>query len=108
MTLEGERSRWITPNYERWADKLALDLVGRPDIVAKDPAVAAAILVRGMKEGAFRNLRLDQFIDGSRADFVRVRDIFNADRTFVDRGHSRDRGTRIAEIAERNFGVMRT
>ena len=95
-------------NYKRWADKLALDLVGRPDIVAKDPAVAAAILVRGMKEGAFRNRSLDEFIGDGRADFVKARDIINADRTFVDRGHSRDRGTRIAEIAERYFGVMRT
>jgi hypothetical protein len=95
-------------NYKHWADKLRLDLVGRPDIVAKDPAVAAAILVRGMKEGSFCNRRLDEFIDDRRADFVKARDIINADRHIVDRGHSRDRGTRIAEIAERYFGALRT
>jgi predicted chitinase len=95
-------------NYKHWADKLTLDLVRRPDTVSKDPAVAAAILVRGMKEGSFRNRRLDQFIDDGRADFVNARDIINAYRHIVDGGHSRDRGTRIAEIAERYFAVMRT
>jgi predicted chitinase len=47
------------PNYKHWADKLTLDLVRRPDTVSKDPALATAILVRGMKEGSFRNRRLD-------------------------------------------------
>ena len=93
-------------NYEVWKAKLGVDIVARPDIVSRDPVIAAAILVRGMKDGAFRGRRLDQFVSDMRTDFFNARDVINGDKNFLDKGYSKDRGTRIAEIAERYLTAL--
>lgn len=63
-------------NYTDWSRRLGMDLVGNPDL-AKDPRIAARILVEGMKKGTFTGKKLDDYIGGGRADFVGARRIVN-------------------------------
>lgn len=63
-------------NYRDWSRRLGIDLVGNPDR-AKDPAVAAKILVGGMKMGTFTGKKLDDYINGSKTDFNGARRIVN-------------------------------
>lgn len=102
-------------NYAKWASRLKLDIVSNPDLVAQDPRIAAKILVQGMKEGLFRSIkvngkfrpaRLDEFINENGVDFFNAREMINGDKHIRDKGYSRDRGTRIAEIAERYLEVL--
>ena len=44
---------------------------------AKDPATAAKILVGGMRMGTFTGKKLDDYINGSKTDFVGARRIVN-------------------------------
>lgn len=90
-------------NYRTWSKHLDRDLVGDPDIVAREPEVAARILVEGMRDGQFRPSagKLAGYVSATPPDFYNARSLINGDRTVVDRGHSKDRGTRIADIARR-------
>ena len=63
-------------NYSDWSRRLGIDLVSNPDR-AKDPATAAKILVGGMRMGTFTGKKLDDYINGSKTDFVGARRIVN-------------------------------
>lgn len=75
-------------NYIRAGHKLNIDLWKDPDRVM-EPAIAAEILVRGMKEGWFTSKRLDQYITSKASDYVGARRIVNG----------MDKATVIAELA---------
>src|SRR3712207_2109196 len=49
---------------------------------------------------------LEQYVSNVRVDFFNARDVINGDKNFLDRGYSKDRGTRIAEIAERYLAAL--
>ena len=93
-------------NYATWAELLNEDIVNNPDLVAKNPVVAARILVEGMRDGRFRQRRLSEFLNGGDPDFFNARDIINGDKKIVDKGASKNRGIRVAEIAERYLAVL--
>jgi hypothetical protein len=95
-------------NYATWSKRLGRDIVADPDLVAREPAVAADILVLGMRDGAFRPQagKLSGFIAGDRRDFLNARDLINGDKTRLDKGHTRTRGQRVAAIAERYFRAL--
>jgi predicted chitinase len=63
-------------NYTNWSKKLGIDLVGNPEL-AERPEIAAKILVGGMKEGSFTGKGLNDYINGSKTDFVGARRIVN-------------------------------
>lgn len=63
-------------NYTNWGKKLGIDLVGNPEL-AERPEIAAKILVGGMNEGSFTGKGLDDYINGSKTDFVGARRIVN-------------------------------
>ncbi len=77
-------------NYQDWSRRLGVDLVGNP-AAAKDPAIAARILVEGMKEGTFTGKRLGDFVGGGRQDFHNARRVVNGT----------DKADAIAQIAQR-------
>ncbi|MDX2240743.1 MAG: S8 family serine peptidase [Leptolyngbyaceae cyanobacterium bins.302] len=78
-------------NYTRWSQRLGIDLVGQPQR-ASDPAIAAKVLVQGMRDGTFTGRRLSDYINGSNQDFINARRIVNGT----------DKATEIAQIA-RNY-----
>jgi predicted chitinase len=63
-------------NYTKWSQKLGIDLVGRPEKAAV-PETAALILVRGMRDGSFTGVGLNDFIVGGQRDFFIARRIVN-------------------------------
>ncbi|QTF94211.1 N-acetylmuramoyl-L-alanine amidase [Halomonas sp. BM-2019] len=94
-------------NYAFWSHRLGLDLVADPDLTFQDPSIAARILVQGMRDGTFRAPhKLARHVNEERTDFYNAREVINADKARVDRGHTQDRGTRIARIAERYLSGM--
>lgn len=82
-------------NYADWSRRLGVDLVGNPNM-AKDPRIAAQILVGGMKQGTFTGRRLDQYINDRQTDFTGARRIVNGT----------DRAGSIAQIAQRLLQAM--
>jgi hypothetical protein len=85
---------WKT-NYARVGALLGRELVAEPDL-ALDPAIAAAILVRGMLEGWFTGRRLPEFVDGAKRDFVQARRVVNG----------LDRAETIAGLAEAMLAAL--
>jgi len=95
--------------YTAWSQELGIDLVSDPS-KALDPAIAARILVQGMKEGGFRPVgkgsvrggyRLGEFIhEGSRIDFKGARNIVN----YPDPGQAAD----IFKRANKYYEVLKT
>ncbi len=68
-------------NYERAERELGVDLIKYPD-KALQPAIAAAIMRRGMSEGWFTNWRLSHYLPKRRewpavVDYVNARRIIN-------------------------------
>lgn len=63
-------------NYEQYSKILGVDLVNNPDL-ALDPAIAAKILIDGMKRGTFTGTSLGTYIGGGSADFYDARRIIN-------------------------------
>ena len=76
-------------NYKVWSQRLKIDLLKNPG-KASIPEIAAIILVRGMRDGSFTRLSLNDFISGNRRDFVNGRRIVNG----------LDRANKIAEMAK--------
>ena len=94
-------------NYEFWSRRLDVDLIANPDQVSLDPDIAAKITVQGMRDGTFRPRNsLSSFINDDKPDFFNAREIINADKQIVDRDHTRNRGMRIAELAENYLAAM--
>ncbi len=63
-------------NYERAGRALGRDFVGNPDKTL-DPETAYQILSRGMHEGWFTGKALDDYISGTKTDYVNARRIVN-------------------------------
>lgn len=82
-------------NYADWSKRLGIDLVSDPN-KAKDPAVAAKILVGGMKGGTFTGKKLDDYINGSKTDFNGARRIVNGT----------DKAGTFAQTAQRILAAM--
>lgn len=79
---------WIK-NYQKQGRKLGLNLVQNPDLVLQ-PGVAVKVLVEGMLDGDFTGKSLDDYITGSRQDFVNARRIVNKlDRAELIAGYAR-------------------
>lgn len=79
-------------NYTDWANRLGLDLLNYPERVA-EPAIAAKILVQGMRDGTFTGVSLKDYIG---QDFYGARRIIN----------DLDRASQIAAIAEEYLKVL--
>lgn len=79
-------------NYTDWANRLELDLINQPELVA-EPSIAAKILVQGMRDGTFTGVSLRDYIG---QDFYNARRIIN----------SLDRASQIAAIAEEYLKVL--
>lgn len=75
-------------NYERAGKELGVDLVGNPGL-AMDPAIAAAILIKGCMEGWFTTRKLGTYINQGGADYINARRVVNGT----------DKAEKIAEYA---------
>ncbi len=82
-------------NYADWSRRTGMDLVGNPRQV-ENPAIAARILVEGMKKGTFTGKRLDQYINNQRTDFGGARRIINGT----------DRAGQIGSLAQKLMATM--
>lgn len=63
-------------NYTNWSQRLGIDLVNQPNRAA-EPAIAAKILVQGMRDGSFTGFGLSRYINGNSRDFFNARRIVN-------------------------------
>lgn len=63
-------------NYSDWSKRLGIDLLKEPQR-AEEPAIAARILVEGMKLGTFTGKKLSDYITLSKSDFKGARRIIN-------------------------------
>ena len=84
-------------NYAKWSQRLGIDLINNPGL-ASDPAIAAKILVLGMRDGSFTGVGLSNYFNSSKRDFFNARRIVNG----VDKASS------IAQIAERYLNALRS
>ncbi|NEO34112.1 MAG: DUF4231 domain-containing protein [Symploca sp. SIO3C6] len=82
-------------NYQRWSDKISIDLVSNPE-QAGQPQIAARIMVQAMKEGSFTGVGLDKYVNDSKHDFRNARRIING----------LDRADQIANIAQRYYSAI--
>ncbi len=82
-------------NYTDWSQRLGIDLVGNPD-QARNPQIAARILVEGMMRGTFTGRSLPDYVGNGRADFNNARRVVNGT----------DRAGSIASIANRLMSAM--
>lgn len=84
-------------NYTAWSQRLGIDLVSQPE-KAVDPAIAAKIIVQGMRDGSFTGKKLSDYINGSQQDFYNARRIVN--------GMVASQATLIANIARRYYDIL--
>lgn len=82
-------------NYQTWANRLSVDLVGHPEL-ANRPDIAARIAVEGMRDGTFTGRRLGTFIHGNHRDFIAARHIVN----------DSDKSSQVAQQAENFLGAL--
>ncbi len=82
-------------NYTDWSNRLGIDLVGDPDRTA-DPAIAAVILVIGMRDGTFTGRKIGDYVFGDYRDFYSARRVING----------LDRASMIAAIANEYYRVL--
>lgn len=76
-------------NYADWSKRLGIDLLKEPTL-AEQPAVAAKIIVKGMKLGTFTGKELDDYITLSHSDFEGARRIINGtDRAALIAGYAK-------------------
>jgi hypothetical protein len=69
-------------NYEKAGKILKLDLTTNPDRVM-EPAISAAILVKGSVEGWFTGRKLSDYIGDNKLDYVSARRVINGtDKAF--------------------------
>lgn len=77
-------------NYMDWSKRLGLDLIKEPQL-AEQPAIAARIIVEGMKLGTFTGKKLADYITLQRSDFVQARKIVNGmDKADLIAGYARE------------------
>lgn len=77
-------------NYRKYSQIIGMDLINNPDL-ALQPDIALFILVHGFKHGTFTGKKLDDYINGSRCDFINARRCINA----------LDKAQEIAALAEK-------
>ncbi len=82
-------------NYTDWSNRLGIDLVADPDRTA-DPAIAAVILVIGMRDGTFTGRKIGDYVFGNYRDFYGARRVING----------LDRASMIAAIANEYYRVL--
>lgn len=82
-------------NYVKAGEKLGMDLTTDPDKVM-DPAISAAILVRGMMEGWFTGKKLPDYVGGGAKDYIGARRVVNGT----------DKAKAIAELAREYEAVI--
>lgn len=91
-------------NYQRATDELGHDFVGNPDL-AMDAKHAAAIMVRGMKEGWFSGKKLSDYLPAAgvatKAQYINARRIING----TDRADLVEDYAQVFERALRDGGV---
>jgi len=76
-------------NYRKAGQKLGIDLVGNPS-KALEPAIAAEILVLGMRDGWFTGKKLSDYITLTRSDYTWARRIVNGtDRADLIAGYAK-------------------
>lgn len=76
-------------NYQKYATLTGLDLVNFPD-KAKDPKIAAFILVHGFKHGTFTGKKISDYISGTSCDFTNARRCINGtDKAALIASHAR-------------------
>jgi len=63
-------------NYTDWSKRLGIDLLKEPTL-AEQPAVAAKIIVKGMKLGTFTGKKLSDYITLQKSDFTGARRLIN-------------------------------
>jgi hypothetical protein len=83
-------------NYQKVGKLLNLDLVSKP-ILALDPSVSLAILVKGMRDGWFTGKKLADFDRDDALDYIEARRIING----------KDKADLIAKLAERHFTSLK-
>jgi predicted chitinase len=96
-------------NYQRWSQKLGVNLLDNPDLAARDLNIATRILVVGMKEGSFTSHNLARYILGGNRDFVNARRIINAigDPKNAANDAEKKKATQLCkEAAERYFRAL--
>ena len=95
-------------NYRDWSNRLGVDLVSNPER-ATEPAIAAKIIVQGMRDGTFTTEKLGDYIDGSQQNFYGARAIVNGDKSYVTNIYNpKTNGQGIAEIAQRYLNILKT
>ena len=82
-------------NYQKYAEILGIDLVGKPDL-AMDENVALFVLVHGFKTGAFTGRKITDYINESMTEFVDARRCINGT------DHDED----IANLAEKYLKLL--
>jgi hypothetical protein len=65
-------------NYRKASDLVGVDLVAEPDR-AMEPAIAYRIMSHGMRHGWFTGKKLEDYIIGTRCNYVKARRIINGD-----------------------------
>lgn len=89
-------------NYTDWGKRLGLDLLKEPQL-AEQPAIAAKIIVIGMKLGTFTGKKLSDYVTLSRSDFRGARRIVNGtDRADLIADYARQFDTLLIEAG---YGV---
>lgn len=75
-------------NYADWSKRLGVDLLKEPQL-AEQPAIAARIIVEGMKLGTFTGKALDDYITLYKSDYTGARRIVNGtDRAKLIAGYA--------------------
>lgn len=102
VTYKGRGYVQITgrTNYEKYSQITGRDLIGNPDQVAQDPALAAFILVHGMKNGSFTGVGLDDYFTPGNPDFYNARRIVNGtDRADLIASYAQEYLNNLPEFA---------
>jgi len=95
-------------NYQDWSTRLGIDLVNNPE-KATEPAIAAKIIVQGMRDGTFTGEKLSDYINASQQEFYNARAIVNGDKSYVtDIYKPKTNGQGIADIAQRYLNILKT
>lgn len=77
-------------NYQKASNKLGIDLIKDPEL-ALDLKISTKILYYGMTEGWFTGKKLDDYMTGSKTDFINARRIINGtDRAVLIASYAND------------------
>ena len=63
-------------NYDKYSKLTGLDLIGNPNL-AKDPKTSAFITVNGILNGGFTGVKLSNYVNDNKTDFINARRTVN-------------------------------